>query len=237
MARDGDRRAAVILDEFQHVIVEGGEAAERQIRGTVQRHHHTAYVFAGSKTRMLADMTNNPERAFWKLGSRMFLGAIPRGAWIAFMERGFTTSGFKTQPAALDHLLDLAEDVPYNIQQLANLCWELLRSEGGNTLTAARVDDALTRLVSRENPSYTQLWNSLTKQQKIVLKVVIAEGGTNLRAAAVLGRYRIAASSMHKTLKALDDRGMIREEEAVGTIRYRLEDPFFAHWLRLAQAG
>jgi hypothetical protein len=40
---------------------------------------------------------------------------------------------------------------------------------------------------------------------------------------------------MHKTLKALDARGVVREEEAIGTIRYRLEDPFFAPWLRLAQ--
>jgi len=53
--RRAKRRAAVILDEFQHVIEEGGATAERQIRGTVQRHHDTAYVFAGSKTRLLAE--------------------------------------------------------------------------------------------------------------------------------------------------------------------------------------
>ena len=33
---------------------------------------------------------------------------------------------------------------------------------------------------------------------------------------------------MHKTLKALDARGVVREDEALGTIRYRLENPFFA---------
>jgi hypothetical protein len=29
-----------------------------------------------------------------------------------------------------------AEDVPFNIQQLANVCWELLRESGGGTLTS-----------------------------------------------------------------------------------------------------
>jgi uncharacterized protein len=237
LAAASDRRAAVILDEFQHIIEEGGDTAERQIRGTVQRHHHTAYVFAGSKTRMLADMTNDPARAFWKLGSRLFLGPIPREAWRDFLTRGFTRSTFKVQAAALEHLLDVAEDVPFNIQQLANACWELLRASGGGTLTSERIDAALVQLVTRENPSYTQLWNSLARQQKIALKAVIDEGGTGLRSAAVLARYGIAASTMHKMLKVLDSRGLVREEEAIGSIRYRLEDPFFARWLRLVQAG
>ena len=237
MAAARHQRAAVILDEFQQIIQEGGATAERQIRGTIQRHHHTAYVFAGSKTRMLADMTNDPARAFWKLGSRLFLGPIPREAWRTFLSHGFTRPTFRFQPAALEHLLDVAEDVPFNIQQLANIAWEQLRASGGGTLTATRVDEALVGLVTRENSSYTQIWNSLTRQQKIALKAVIDEGGKDLRSADVLARYGLAASSMHKTLKALDSRGLIREEEDLGSIRYRLEDPFLARWLRLVQSG
>ena len=237
MAARANRRAAVIIDEFQQIIEEGGATAERQIRGTVQRHHNTAYVFAGSKTRLLADMTNDPSRAFWKLGSRLFLGPIPREVWREFLTRGLTRSSFKVQPVALEHLLDVAEDVPFNIQQLANTCWEQLRASGGGTLTPARVDDALVRLVTRENSSYTQIWNSLARQQKIALKAVIDEGGIDLRSAEVLARYGIAASTMHKMLKALDSRGLVREEETIGSIRYRLEDPFFARWLRLVQSG
>jgi uncharacterized protein len=237
MAAAGHRRAAVILDEFQQIIEEGGATAERQIRGTVQRHHQTAYVFAGSKTRMLADMTNDPARAFWKLGSRLFLGPIPRDAWRTFLAQGFRRPTFKVHPAALEHLMDMAEDVPFNIQQLANISWEELRASGGGTLTTARVDEALVRLVTRENSSYTQIWNGLTRQQKIALKAVIDEGGKDLRSADVLARYGLAASSMHKTLKALDSGGLIREEEDLGSIRYRLEDPFLARWLRLVQLG
>src|SRR6202789_525319 len=196
MAAAAGRRAAVILDEFQQIIEDGGETAERQIRGTVQRHHHTAYVFAGSKTRMLADMTNDPARAFWKLGSRLFLGPIPRDAWRAFLTHGFTRAAFKVQAAALEHLMNVAEDIPFNIQQLANVSWEQLRAAAGGTLTAARVDDALVRLVTRDNSSYTQIWNSLNRQQKTALKAVIDEGGKDLRSAGALARYGLAASSM-----------------------------------------
>ena len=117
------------------------------------------------------------------------------------------------------------------------MCWEVLRASGGGTLTSHRVDVALVRLVTQDNSSYTQIWNSLTRQQKVALKAVIEEEGTDLRSAEVLARYGIAASTMHKVLKALDSRGLVREEEAIGSIRYRLEDPFFSRWLRLVQAG
>jgi hypothetical protein len=39
---------------------------------------------------------------------------------------------------------------------------------------------------------------------------------------------------MHKTLKLLDDKGIIREDERERVL-YRLEDPFLGAWLRDAQ--
>ena len=52
-------------------------------------------------------------------------------------------------------------------------------------------------------------------------------------------RPSIAAQPLRvwRRLKVLDSRGLVREEETIGSIRYRLEDPFFARWLRLVQAG
>jgi hypothetical protein len=76
------------------------------------------------------------------LSSRLFLDPIPRVAWREFLIRGFTRSNFEVQSAALEHLMDVAEDVPFNIQQLANACWELLGESGGGTLTSSRIDNA-----------------------------------------------------------------------------------------------
>lgn len=42
---------------------------------------------------------------------------------------------------------------------------------------------------------------------------------------------------MHKTLKILDDKGILREDESEASTRYRLEDPFFGAWLRYVQDG
>ena len=237
MAAEQKQVTAVILDEFQHVVMEGGEPAERQLRAVVQRHRHLGYVFSGSKTRLLAQMTGDSSRAFWKLGERFFLGPIPREAFRPALARGFAGAGYSVDPPALDHLLDRAEDVPYNVQRLASACWEALRVAPHLMLTPALVDQTLVRIVQQENPSYMQLWQSLTRAQKKALKAVIEREGRELLGRETLEAHELAASSMQRALQALDGRGVIREEEEPGRMRYRLEDPFLAAWIAQVQRG
>lgn len=235
MAKGRKQPVLVILDEFQQVVSEGGEAAERQIRAAIQKHRHVAYVFAGSKTRLLADLSGHPGRAFWKLGERRFLGPVPREDFRRFLARGFGSVGFKTTPEGIERILDAAEDVPYNVQRLASECWERLRVKDDRVLTVAAVDEALRSVVASENPAYAQIWTNLTRAQKSALKAVIEEGGTGLLRRAVLHRFGLAASTMQRALEGLGALGIVRQDEGAGGIRFRLEDPFFAAWLTAAQ--
>ncbi len=235
LARAAKKPVVVILDEFQQVVREGGEAAERQIRAAVQRHRQVSYIFAGSKTQLLADLSGDPGRAFWKLGERRFLGPVPREDFRRFLRKGFGAAGFKTTPEGIERILDAAEDVPYNVQRLASACWERLRVRDDRVLSPGAVDDALQSVVKNENPAYIQVWTNLTKAQKKALKAVIEEGGRELHSRAILHRHGIAASTMQRALEALDALGIVRQDEAAGGIRFRLEDPFFAAWLAMAQ--
>jgi hypothetical protein len=68
-----------------------------------------------------------------------------------------------------------------------------------------------------------------------VLKAVILEAGQNRTSAEVLRAHGVAASTTHKTLGILDEKGIVRKDEVSGATRYRLEDPFLGAWLRHAQ--
>ena len=239
MARAGEKRVAVVLDEFQQLVAADGVAAERQIRAAVQTHRHVSYIFAGSKTRLLTDMTSQHGRPFYRMGSSLFLGPVPRSAFIPFIRDGFERHGFKVAAGAVEHLLDLVEDVPYSVQRLAHRCWDLLCAGGPGAqgaLTSAFVERALERIALEEDPAYTQLWMSLTEVQKKALKAVIGSGGRLLLSKAVTTEHSLSAASMQKALKALNDRGIIREEQSLGAARLRLDDPFLATWLKAAQA-
>jgi uncharacterized protein len=104
---------AIVIEEFQKVLELGGPAAEAQLRATIQRHTQVAYIFAGSKTALLNDMTLNPARPFYRLGSRVFLGPVPRPDFTEALRAGFAMARFGCDPDAILAILDLAEDVPY----------------------------------------------------------------------------------------------------------------------------
>jgi len=232
LAADAKQPTALMIDEFQKVIELGGAAAEAQIRAAVQRHTEVAFVFAGSKTTLLDDMTLNPARPFYRMGIRHFLGPLPRDEFARFITRGFEKGGFKVNPEAVGHILDRSEDVPYNVQALASTAWELLSDEGEGTLSLGLVDRALELLVARDGQFYMTVWNGLTSVQQRVLRAAVRERGAQLTSASVTQKFMVSASTMSKTLRFLENRQILRREERDDAYRWRLEDPFFAAWLR-----
>ncbi|MEM6647261.1 MAG: ATP-binding protein, partial [Bacteroidota bacterium] len=123
LAEASSHPVALIIDEFQRVVEDGGRVAEGQIRAAVQGHDHVGYVFAGSKTRMLTEMTGDERRPFYRLGERRFIGAIPRSDFRPFLVAGFAQGQLTLNSSGVEAILDLAEDVPYNVQRLAHACW------------------------------------------------------------------------------------------------------------------
>lgn len=221
-----------IIDEFQQIIVAGGEQAEAQIRAATQQHKHIGYIFAGSKTRLLADMTGNPSRPFYHLGERRFITGIPRTDFSPALKANFALGKIEVSDEAIELIQDLAKDVPYNVQRLAHACWDRMDGEA-TKLTEEQVRQSLEFLLKEDDTWYTQLWNQLTTVQKTALIYSSKANGTGLQSKAVLRAASITSSSMQRALQALQEKEILRLEEKLGEIRLRLIDPFFSHWLRL----
>ena len=239
LAASSGRPVAVVLDEFQKVVVDGGRDTEAQIRAAVQLHHHVAYVFAGSKTRLLADMTSDPNRPFYKLGEVRFVGPVPRPDFVAFLERGFAAGRIAVEAGAAEAILDAVEDVPYNVQLLAHACWDACRAggegsgEGTVQLTPALVQQTRDAVALRSDPIYTQLWSALSSSQQRTLLALIRERGEGMASTEVSRRYKVPVPTISKSLKLLEAKGILREEQTRGATRLRLEDPMFGVWIGL----
>lgn len=231
-ARDRSHPTGLILDEFQRIVERGGDNAEGQLRAAVQTHRHLAYIFAGSETRVLAAMTGEASRPFYRLGERLFLGPIPRPAFREFLSRGFKGALVVTDEG-IEAILDHAEDVPYNVQLLAHACWESGQAtRTGTRLTPDFVAGVEASAARRNDPLFTQIWASLTAPQQKSLLALIYEG-KGLASGVVSQRYGVPVPTIQKALKALESRGIVREEGAKGEVRLRLEDPLFGAWVKL----
>lgn len=225
------RKVGLILDEFQQIIELGGRAAEGQLRAAVQTHGKIGYVFAGSKTRMLIEMTTDHARPFYRLGVRCFLGAIPHEELLAWLIQQFAKGSFKVAEATAQMLIEIAEAVPYDVQKLAFFCWFALSETRQKKLTPDIVRAAAQRIIEQDNPLYTQTWNQLSGYQKTAL-LTVAEGQiTGLTGKTVLKRTGLTGATMQKTLLALKAKNILRDEETIGKISLRFEDPFFKRWI------
>ena len=232
LAADIKKPTALVIDEFHKIIQWGGENTEAQIRAAVQRHTEIGFVFAGSKTTLLNDMTLNPARPFYRMGVRHFLGPLPREEFRRFITRGFETGDYRVDPKAVEDILDVSEDVPYNVQALSSVAWEMLGDEEGSALTTQLIRRSLALLVGRDGPFYLTVWNGLTSTQQRVLTAAVRERGVGLSSGAVTQKYGVSASTISKTLRFLEEREILRREEQKDSVRWRLEDPFFAAWLK-----
>ena len=237
MAQPTSKPVGLVIDEFQRVVELGGQRAEAQLRSAIQQHSRVGYVFAGSNTRLLTAMTMNHDRPFCRLGTVMTVGAVPRQDFAGFITKNLRKSGFRVaDPAIVATLLAMAEDVPYNVQSLANSCWnELLstRGTGEPILTADVLQKALVRAVMELDPIYTGTWTKLTTIQQNTLRAVIREDGKGLSSAPVVRTIGAASSTVHRALEGLRNQNVLRDDAADGKIQLRFDDPFFAHWIRM----
>jgi len=147
------------------------------------------------------------------------------------------STGLRITPAAADHLLSRAEEVPYNVQRLAHEAWEIARARGLERIDEALIDEALRRIVLREDPAYTQIWTNLTVNQKKAVKAVIMSAGRQIFGSEVARTLRVSTSSLQTALKAVESAHLVRVESNLGETVFRLVDPFFAEWLRASQQG
>ena len=58
LAATHGRPAAVVLDEFHQIILEGGDRAAHELRAAVASHRYTGYAFASSHLRLMDELTN-----------------------------------------------------------------------------------------------------------------------------------------------------------------------------------
>src|SRR5215813_3627738 len=173
------RSVVVALDEFQAIGGFNGGSVEHAMRAAVQHQREVGYVFAGSEPSLMERMLG-PKRPFYKAGPVMRLEKIPPDEFAAFIDARFNKSGLKPEPGLGAAIVELAENLPYDVQRLAHETWDEVR---GRNRKRAGLDDlhqALKRLLSEQQTIFEALWQHMTLTQRAALRAVVLEGGRGL---------------------------------------------------------
>jgi hypothetical protein len=227
LAADRKRTVVVALDEFQAIDSFNGGSVEHALRAAAQHQRQVGYVFAGSEPSLMEKMIG-PRRPFYKAGPVMRLQKISPTVFGDFIDRRFTKTGVKPEAGVADAILDLAGNLPYDVQRLAHEAWDDVRARGGRKVTLEDLHATLARLLSEQETIFEALWQRLTLHQRATLRAVVLQGGREIHSADARARHRLGgASSIQKSLAALTDQDVLLKE---GT-RYLVVDSLLREWV------
>jgi uncharacterized protein len=221
------RRMAVALDEFQAIAEFNGGSIEHALRAAVQDQRQVGYVFAGSEPSLMERMLTS-KRPFYKAGPVMRLEKIHPDDFATFIEARFGGSGIRPEPGLGPAIVDLAANVPYDVQRLAHETWDDLRAAGRKTATLEDLHATLLRLLLENGPAFEEAWQRLTLSQRGPLRALVLEQGREVLSAEVRARHRLgSASSVQAGLKALVRADLVAKDGP----RYTMVDSLFREWV------
>jgi hypothetical protein len=221
------RKLAIALDEFQAITSFDGGHVEHALRAAVQDQRQVGYVFAGSEPSLMERMLTS-KRPFYKAGPVMRLTKIDPDDFGEFLEGRLGASGLKPEAGLGAAIVDLAGNVPYDVQRLAHEMWDDLRAAGRKTATLEDLHITLTRLLQEQGTMFEDAWQRLTLAQRGTLRAVVLEEGREVLSADVRTRHRLAsASSVQSSLGALVKADLVTKDGP----RYTMVDSLFREWV------
>ena len=220
-------RMVIALDEFQAINGFNGGSVEHAIRAAVQHQRTVGYVFAGSEPSLMERMLR-PKRPFYKAGPVMRLEKIPQDVFSAFIESRFSKTGIKPEDGLGASIVDLAGNIPYDVQRLAHETWDDARAAGKRRVGVDDLHHTLHRLLAEQATMFEAVWQRLTLGQRATLRAVVLSEGRELLSSDLRTRYRLGgASTVQSALVALAREDLVAREGE----RYVVVDSLMREWI------
>jgi hypothetical protein len=223
------RRLAIALDEFQAINAfdEGSHEVEHALRAAIQHQRQAGYVFSGSEPTLMERMLSR-SRPFYKAGPVLRLERIPADQFAAFLESRFQKTALRPEAGIGDAIIELAGNLPYDVQRLAHEVWDDVRAEGARRVGLDQLHATLRRLLNEHDAIFEAMWQRLTVPQRGALRATVLEEGRELLSADVRTRHRLTGpSSVQASLAALVRDDVLAREGG----RYIVVDSLLREWV------
>lgn len=223
-----DRRAVLVLDEFQQLgAIQGGAALEGAIRHAVERFRNVTCIFAGSQRHLLAPLFEQEDRPLFRLCRKMTLGRIAAADYREFMREAASRRwDDDVADTAVERILAVTARHPYYVNALCSRLWSASAPPTGEA-----VDAIWERIATEDKPVAAARVVGLAASQRALLRAIAKadDGVEHPMSHEFLAPIRLATSTGNRAKEVLDREDLIRRDDDG---RWRLVDPVLAFYLR-----
>lgn len=217
------KRVVVIFDEFQEIKGLDGKSFEKKMRSFIQHHNEVCYIFMGSKTHIIMEMFNNPDRAFYKSSAVYPISVIPAEEMVEFVYKRFRDSGKSISKRLARNIIELSRTLPYHIQMLSSNVWLLTEKVVHREI----IDRALNEIMHNQNELFFSWYDSCSLRQRSVL-YALSQTKEIFSYDSII-KYNLGVSStVQASLRALKRYDLVHKNKE----GYIIADPFFDIWVQ-----
>lgn len=222
--KKNNRRACIVLDEFQEICeLKESKQIEAFLRGGMQQAQWVSFIFMGSRRTILRDMFENKKRPFYKSTISLELPRIGDNVFADFIADRFAVGGHPIEPETAKEIVTFTNAYPYYTQKLALLYFDALESGNNN------IEWAEQELIRSESSDCENIYVNLSTNQKKLLKALATTPTANLYASEYLRANRLgAASSVKAAFERLKQLDLIEFRNEL----WQSVDPILGKWCR-----
>ncbi len=219
----------IAFDEFQEVAkYSNATSFEKRLRSFIQQHSNICYVFSGSQQHLLTAMFQSKNRAFYQQAASFPLKEIKTSHFVPWVDNIFQKGNLKIGSDHLKIIIERFKNHPMYIQLFCFFLWRELRD---NPWDNKMIDKIENLIIEQKQLEYQILWDTLSINQKKVLKLILHNNGQNLFSAdSLLAENLKSPSSVTRCLKSLSEKEII-----IKNGKYEIQDILLKRWLLKSQ--
>ncbi|MBW2099804.1 MAG: ATP-binding protein [Deltaproteobacteria bacterium] len=223
---DVDMPVHIVLDEFQEITeVDNAVGIEGTLRHHIQK-IQCAFVFVGSRRRILLDMFNNRKRPFFQSAVNYELKALPVNDLVGFIVSRFEANGKHISPDAAAQICELLHQHPYYVQKFCFLLYDHIDKR----VTPGDIIETYQWIMESEKALFESTLRQLTARQIALLTAIAGEPAGKLYSADYMARHSLGSTGgIQRGLNVLSKEDLI--EKQVSTGKWQVVDPVLKEWL------
>lgn len=223
VARDKGICLVVCIDEFQNLSrIKEWEKLEETLRSHWQHHEHACYCLYGSKKHMMNEIFSRESRPFFRFGDIIQLSKVPEDYWKMHIMSSFQKTGKRIPETLAGTLIQMADNHPEYVQQLAHHTWSLTSEEADTGI----LQEAEEMILRSNGMFYQEICDNLSATQINLIKAVL-KGETQFTSSEVMQKYALGTPrNVTKNKEILESKDIVDFSSDPPSFA----DPFFRRW-------